>query len=54
VTSSYSAAFLILLGLFLLGGVISFIRQGGISKGIIVVMALCSVMATASGVMRWK
>jgi uncharacterized membrane protein (DUF441 family) len=54
VTSSYSAAFLILLGLFLFGGVISFIKQGGISKGIIIVLALCSVMAIASGVLRWK
>ena len=52
-TSSYSSAFLILLGLFLLGGVISFAKQG-ISKGLIVVLALCSVMAIASGVMRWS
>jgi hypothetical protein len=53
VTSSYSAALLILLGLFLLGGVISFAKQA-ISKGIIVVLALCSALAIASGVLRWK
>ena len=52
-TGSYSAAFLILLGLFLLGGVISFVKQG-IAKGLTIVMALCAVMAVASGVMRWK
>jgi hypothetical protein len=53
VTSSYSAALLILLGLFLFGGVISLVKQG-VSKGIIVVLALCSVLAIASGVLRWK
>ena len=52
-TNSYSAALLILLGLFLLGGVISFVKQG-LSKGIIAAMAVCSVLAIASGVMRWK
>ena len=52
-TNSYSAALLILLGLFLLGGVISFAKQG-ISKGIIAMLAVCSVLALASGVMRWK
>ena len=52
-TSSYSSAFLILLGLFLLGGVISFAKQN-MSKGLIVVLGLCSVMAIASGVMRWS
>lgn len=52
-TNSYSAALLILLGLFLAGGVFSFIKQG-ISKGVITVLAVCSVLALASGVMRWK
>jgi hypothetical protein len=53
VTNSYSAALLILLGLFLLGGVISFAKQG-ISKAIIGVLGVCSALAIASGVMRWK
>jgi hypothetical protein len=53
VTNSYSAALLILLGLFLLGGVISFAKQG-ISKGIIFMLAVCSVLALASGVLRWR
>jgi hypothetical protein len=53
VTNSYSAALLILLGLFLLGGVISFVKQG-MSKVIITLLGVCSVMALASGVMRWK
>ena len=52
-TNSYSAALLILLGLFLLGGVISFAKQG-MSKGIITLLGLCSALALASGVMRWK
>ena len=51
-TSSYSSAFLILLGLFLAGGVISFAKQG-MAKGLTIVLGLCSVMAIASGVMRW-
>ncbi|HET9172808.1 MAG TPA: hypothetical protein VFN97_25500 [Actinospica sp.] len=52
-TNSYSAALLILLGLFLLGGVISFVKQG-MSKAIVSLLAVCSVLAIASGVMRWK
>ena len=52
-TNSYSAALLILLGLFLLGGVISFIKQG-LSKLIICALVVCSGLALASGVMRWK
>ena len=52
-TNSYSAALLILLGLFLLGGVISFAKQG-ISKGIIVMLGVCSLLALTSGVLRWK
>lgn len=52
-TNSYAAALLIMLGLFLLGGVISFVKQG-MSKALITVLALCSVMAIASGVMRWQ
>src|SRR6185312_16450528 len=51
VTNSYSAALLILLGLFLLGGVISFAKQK-MSKGIITLLGLCSVMALAAGAMR--
>ncbi|WP_034269265.1 hypothetical protein [Actinospica robiniae] len=52
-TNSYSAALLILLGLFLAGGVISFAKQN-MSKGIVTLLGLCSVMALAAGVMRWK
>ena len=52
-TNSYSSALLILLGMFLIGGVISLVKQG-VSKGIIVVMGLCAVMALASGLMRWS
>lgn len=52
-TNSYSAALLIMLGLFLLGGVISFVKQG-LSKMIILAMGVCSGLALASGVMRWK
>ena len=40
-TNSYSAAPLIMLGLFLFGGVISFVKQG-LSKGIVTAMAVCS------------
>jgi putative effector of murein hydrolase LrgA (UPF0299 family) len=53
VTNSYSAALLIMLGLFLLGGVISFIKQG-LSKMITGMLLVCSALAIASGVMRWK
>jgi hypothetical protein len=53
VTNSYSAALLILLGLFLLGGVVSFIKQG-LSKMIIGALVVCSGLALASGAMRWK
>ena len=52
-TNSYSAALLILLGLFLLGGVISFAKQG-LSKLIITALGVCSALALASGVMRWR
>jgi putative effector of murein hydrolase LrgA (UPF0299 family) len=53
VTDSYSAALLILLGLFLLGGVISFVKQG-ISKAIVGMLAVCAALAIASGVLRWR
>jgi putative effector of murein hydrolase LrgA (UPF0299 family) len=53
VTNSYSAALLILLGLFLLGGVVSFIKQG-LPKTVISMLAVCSVLALVSGAMRWK
>lgn len=52
-TNSYSAALLIMLGLFLLGGVISFVKQG-LPKTVIGMLAVCSALAIASGVMRWK
>ena len=52
-TNSYSAALLILLGLFLLGGVVSFIKQG-LPKSIIGMLGVCSALAIASGVLRWK
>jgi hypothetical protein len=52
VTNSYSSALLILLGLFLVGGVISLVKQG-VSKGLIVVLGLCAAMALAAGILRW-
>ena len=52
-TGSYSAALLILLGLFLAGGVISFVKQG-MSKALIVVLALGAAMSIAAGVLRWN
>jgi RsiW-degrading membrane proteinase PrsW (M82 family) len=53
VTNSYAAALFILLGLFLLGGVISFFKQG-LPKIAVGVLLVCSAMSIASGVMRWK
>jgi putative effector of murein hydrolase LrgA (UPF0299 family) len=52
-TNSYGAAFLILLGLFFLGGVISFVKQG-MSKGLVAMLAVFSALCIASGVLRWK
>jgi hypothetical protein len=51
-TSSYGAAGLLFLGLFLLGGAFSLFKQG-ISKAMSVVLVLIAGMAIASGVMRW-
>jgi putative effector of murein hydrolase LrgA (UPF0299 family) len=51
-TNSYGAAFLILLGLFFLGGVISFVKQG-MPKGVIGMLAVFSALAIAAGVLRW-
>ncbi|GLV73779.1 hypothetical protein [Streptomyces hygroscopicus] len=45
-----STAF-ILLGLFLLGGVISFVKQG-MSKGIITLLGIGATMALLAGVLR--
>jgi hypothetical protein len=42
---------LIVVGLFLLGGVISFSKQK-MPKGVIVLLALASAMCLAAGVMR--
>lgn len=42
---------LIVVGLFLLGGVISFWRQG-LPKGVIAVLAIGSALALAAGVLR--
>jgi hypothetical protein len=53
VTSSYTAALLIFLGLFLIGGVVSFIKQG-VSKAVTVVLALGAIMAITAGILRWK
>jgi hypothetical protein len=52
-TNSYSAALLVLLGLFLAGGVISLVKQG-MSKVFTAVVGVCALMAFAAGVMRWK
>lgn len=42
---------LIFVGLFLLGGVISFWKQG-LPKGVITLLGVCSVMALAAGFLR--
>ena len=52
-TNSYGAAFLILLGLFFLGGVISFARQG-LPKTAVGILAVFAAMSIAAGVLRWK
>ncbi|MGW2249729.1 hypothetical protein ACWCXH_05965 [Kitasatospora sp. NPDC001660] len=48
---SKSAVALIFVGLFLAGGVISFWKQK-LPKGVILVLAIGSVMCLAAGVMR--
>ncbi|MCQ8188879.1 hypothetical protein [Streptomyces rugosispiralis] len=48
--SGLSTAF-ILLGLFLLGGVISFVKQG-MSKSIITLLGIGATMALLAGVLR--
>lgn len=53
VTGSYAAALLVFLGLFLIGGVISFAKQG-MNKVLTGVLGVCAVMAIAAGVLRWK
>jgi len=53
VTGSYTAALLIFLGLFLIGGVISFAKQG-LPKVLIGILGVCAAMAIAAGVLRWK
>jgi hypothetical protein len=53
VTNSYGAAFLIFLGLFLIGGVVSFAKQG-LPKVLIGVLGVCAALAIAAGVLRWK
>ncbi|MGH6655393.1 MAG: hypothetical protein ACRDVE_09315 [Actinocrinis sp.] len=52
-TGSYAAAFLVMLGLFLIGGVISFAKQG-LPKVLIGVLCVCAAMSIAAGVLRWK
>jgi putative effector of murein hydrolase LrgA (UPF0299 family) len=53
VTGSYAAAFLIFLGLFLIGGVVSFAKQG-MPKAIVGMLGVCAALAIAAGVLRWK
>jgi len=53
VTGSYTAALLIFLGLFLIGGVVSFARQG-LPKAIVGMLGVCAALAIAAGVLRWK
>ncbi|HEV2345982.1 MAG TPA: hypothetical protein VGS97_17920 [Actinocrinis sp.] len=52
-TGSYAAAFLIFLGLFLIGGVISFAKQG-LPKVLTGLLGVCAALAIAAGVLRWK
>jgi hypothetical protein len=42
---------LIAVGLFLVGGVISFVKQG-LPRGVIVLLGLCAVMFIGAGVLR--
>ncbi|GEM_PF-2182707 len=42
---------LIVVGLFLLGGVISFAKQG-LPRGVIVLLGICSAMSLVAGIMR--
>ncbi|WP_269453086.1 hypothetical protein [Yinghuangia sp. ASG 101] len=42
---------LIAFGLFLIGGVISFIKQG-MPKGVIVLLGICGTMSLAAGLLR--
>jgi hypothetical protein len=53
VTGSYAAAFLIFLGLFLIGGVISFAKQG-LPKVVIGILGVCAAMSITAGALRWK
>ncbi|MEU8823842.1 hypothetical protein [Streptomyces sp. NPDC048636] len=46
-----TATAFIVLGLFLLGGVFSFVKQG-LPKGVIVLLGLGASMALVAGVMR--
>ncbi|MDT3398794.1 hypothetical protein RKE29_19445 [Streptomyces sp. B1866] len=41
----------ILLGLFLVGGVVSFVKQG-VARGVIVLLAVSAAMALTAGVLR--
>jgi hypothetical protein len=52
VTGSYVAAFLIFLGLFLIGGVVSFAKQG-MPKPVVGMLGVCAALAIAAGVLRW-
>ena len=52
-TGSYAAALLVFLGLFLIGGVISFARQG-MPKVLVGMLGVCAALAIAAGVLRWK
>ncbi|HSA49335.1 MAG TPA: hypothetical protein VLH10_04380 [Yinghuangia sp.] len=42
---------LIAFGLFLIGGVVSFVKQG-MPKGVIVLLGLCGAMSLAAGLLR--
>jgi hypothetical protein len=53
VTGSYAAAFLIFLGLFLIGGVVSFAKQG-LPKVLIGILGVCAALSIAAGALRWK
>ncbi|KAF4406115.1 MULTISPECIES: hypothetical protein [Streptomyces] len=44
---------LIVVGLFLLGGVISFAKQG-LPKGVVVLLGVASALCLVAGVMRWE
>jgi hypothetical protein len=51
VTGSWTAALTLALGLFLIGGVISFLKQG--MKVAAALLGVCAALAITAGVLWW-